>query len=280
MSAAAAAPVAARLPREGDEDWDRVFDAFAASDLPKDVPVRERTPYDDGPAEKRGAYRVGYRLGFVDAVLGSRVTRCFVIPPSGARDVGFTAGQFDGGVVRQAREQAARRRHFGYRTDPGSSAVTDASPVADRAAGARFAACAVRFVTALRAACPATVGVEVAAPPSTYADADEDYSGVEHAAGDRGATVQGDDHAGRDAARRGPTGGGRRGGVAGDVRAGVRRRRPRVGDRAGSPDVAGDAPAERGGGRRRTGWGPTSRSIRNWRGSLLARAVRDAQAVR
>jgi hypothetical protein len=57
-------------------DVDAAMKAFLESDLPKDIPVPDHTPFDSNPAE-RASYLDAYRDGFAGALVNLFMTRCF-----------------------------------------------------------------------------------------------------------------------------------------------------------------------------------------------------------
>lgn len=183
---AAAAPAAtqpalspeATLPKQGEPDFDPVYDKLRASPLPKDVPLPEHTPYDDDPA-RRTAFLKGYRHAFVARLMNGYFTQLHSSgdKPSAETEAGERDGEEAASRVVELRNDADRTRRNNFHKIPSAHEVLeDSTDAAEREVLRRFHTFAGDFVTRLRALYPPTLVLAVAGEPRVYAYTLDDYS--------------------------------------------------------------------------------------------------------
>jgi WD40 repeat protein len=173
----AAATIPGKLPDRKSRDWSDVFDLFLNSDLPKDLPLPAKTPFD-ADANAREDFHRGYRMAFVDAAVGTAggVDTWDVARESVAYQAGVKQGLAAGHRLHTLREKSEFARVHGFRQEPGGHLVTDQSPEEERKVLKRFNEFAAAFEQALRALYPQTVQIEVPGVPRLYAQQYDDYS--------------------------------------------------------------------------------------------------------
>lgn len=116
---------ASTLPRQAASGRDVVAEELARGNLPTDIPLPERTPYDWDP-KKREEYLQGYRVGFMDGVLPGM---SYWLAPSHAWRDGKRAGNTAGWELWRKRADADIERRFGF---SGRKAIGENSSAAER----------------------------------------------------------------------------------------------------------------------------------------------------
>jgi hypothetical protein len=147
--------------------------ALLDSSLPKDIPVPERTPFDED-ASARAKYLEAYRDGFATGVTGMIVTRCFI--QSSALVHGYRDGEEAGARLRALRSESELKRRFS--SLHAESVITGSSPEAERRIRETFDSLSQRFLQELQSSYPRTLTIrKEEAPPSVYTFVYDDYSG-------------------------------------------------------------------------------------------------------
>src|SRR6266542_1708013 len=100
------------------------MESFLKSDLPKDIPLPEKTPFDNDP-QARTQYLEAYRCGFAGRVTGMIITRCGIL--STATEQGYRDGDQTGEKLHSLRRDAEHKRRFAW-LRKGSVPITDKSP--------------------------------------------------------------------------------------------------------------------------------------------------------
>jgi hypothetical protein len=158
---------------EPSEPLDPGMQAFLESALPKDIPLPERTPFDDDPAA-RAQYLAAYRDGFATGVTSMIVTRCFIQSPALAQ--GYDDGTQAGRRLNRLRSESEFKRQFS--SLHAESVITATAPEPERRIREEFDALSQRFLEELQSSYPRTLAIhrkEVQRP--VYAYANDDYSG-------------------------------------------------------------------------------------------------------
>jgi len=161
----AAAPpqmIAGVLPAAGSDDWHENFGIFAKSDLPKDLPLPAKTPFD-GDAGLRKAYHRAYLVAFVAGIIDTPFAEDrgdHLYGKDQAYTAGYRAGELAAARLREKREQSRRDARYGYR-GPSGHLVTDESPAEELPVRKAFIAFGERFAAGLRSRYPDTLELKV-----------------------------------------------------------------------------------------------------------------------
>jgi hypothetical protein len=150
---------------------DKIEKAFLAGKYPKEIPYPDRTPYDDDPKALK-AFRIAYRVGFIEGVQGHWVIRRST--PVAWSEV-HKQGTQDGQRIYQLRQEADIQAAFG-------TLAPDAHPLAPDSEGTdhvvfeSFQKFSNRFIAEFKPRLPKSlIAAEATDPPRVYSYTYQNY---------------------------------------------------------------------------------------------------------
>jgi WD40 repeat protein len=163
--------VLTKLPEKDQPGWTGLCEEMRTSSLPKDVPLPEKTPFDNDPAQRKG-YLEGFRDGFIVGLMHGEDPR-----ENGAAfpswDRGVSDGMLHAEKVRTRREKMESYLRWQYTKTP---PVSDKSPLEDREVQESFIQFSKRFEKALRDALPPDLAMDVTGGTFVYSFDVDDFS--------------------------------------------------------------------------------------------------------